>query len=96
MSRYRRLMFRAMTLISMISLSLVVVYSVRLRDFQVLSLLAMGIAVLCAWGVLFREYKKIPLDADEQLYRQAVGNISSLVLFVNLAVQAGISLWRFH
>ena len=92
MPTFRRFIFAPLTLISVINLFLIGVYFMRLHDFRMMSLLTMGMAVLCAWGVLVAEYRKVPTDADPKLYRRILGRIEGLALFVNLAVGAGIGL----
>jgi hypothetical protein len=92
MPTFRRFMFWPLTLISMINLFLVGGYFMRVRDPRVISLLAMGIAVVCAWGVLVAEYRKVPISADPKLYQRILSRIEGLALFVNIAVGAGIGL----
>jgi hypothetical protein len=92
MPTFRRFMFWPLTLLSMINLFLVGVYFVRLHDPRLLSLLTMGIAIVCGWGVLVAEYRNVPPNADTKPFQRILSRLEGLVLFVNVAVGAGIGL----
>jgi hypothetical protein len=92
MPTFHRFAFWPLTLLSMFNLFLVGMYFMRIRDPRMLSLLTMGIAIVCAWGVLVAEYRKVPISADPKLYERILSRIEGLALFVNIAVGAGIGL----
>ena len=96
MENYRSGTFGLLTLLSTMNLfTLVLVFTHRVhtfRDFRVMGLLTMAIAISAAWTFSFREWRRALPTSDVVLYKKLANTIFSLTLFVNLCAQAGTSL----
>ena len=96
MGSYRWYSFGALTVMSVANvIILVLVFNHRIHnshDFRVMSLFTMGIAIAIAWYLNLRECRSVLPVADEVLYKELAGAISSLSLFVNLCVLSGTGL----
>jgi len=84
----------ALTLISICSLFLIAVSSRKVHEIGVLSLVTMGLAVLCSWAGHVNQRRKALQVPDASLAGYLRVSASSFCLLTNLAVLAGVGLLR--